>query len=98
MKKFLSSAALATFTTICFAQNIAINNDGFAPDASAMLDVQSTSKGLLLPRMTAAQRSTIAMPATGLLVYQTDGSPGFYYNAGTSATPNWLQLPSGLTT
>jgi trimeric autotransporter adhesin len=96
MKKFL----LVYFTTFSFyfsfAQNVAINNDGAAPDASAILDVKSTAKGLLVPRMTASQKGSIVSPATGLLIYQLDGTAGFYYNAGTSGSPNWLQLPSGL--
>ena len=50
-----------------------------SPNASALLDVSSTSKGVLIPRMTAAQRAAIVSPSTGLLVYQTDGTTGFYY-------------------
>ena len=46
--------------------------------------------------MTAAVRASIASPATSLLVYQTDGTPGFYYNAGTPATRNWLPLSISL--
>lgn len=49
------------------------------PDPSAMLHVQATDKGMLVPRMTAAQRVAIANPAEGLLVYQTDASKGFWY-------------------
>ncbi len=78
---------------------VAINSDGTAPDASAMLDVSSTDKGLLIPRMTATQRSAITSPATGLLVYQTnDGASGIFYNAGSPSTPNWIQLSSTLIT
>jgi len=55
------------------------------PDASALLDLTSGSKGLLAPRMTAAQRTAIQSPAQGLLVYQTDGvQPGFWYYSGTA--------------
>jgi hypothetical protein len=57
-----------------------------------MLDVSSNTKGALIPRMLLAQRTAIANPATGLLVYQTDGLNGFYYNAGTPAVPNWIRL------
>jgi uncharacterized protein (TIGR02145 family) len=49
------------------------------PASSAALEVSSTSKGFLPPRMTAAQRTAIAAPAEGLLVYQTDGVSGYYY-------------------
>ena len=63
-----------------------------APDGSAMLDVTSTTKGLLAPRMTEAQRTAIGTPATGLVVYQTDATAGFYYNAGTPGSPSWVQL------
>ena len=59
-------------------------------DASALLDLTSTTKGLLAPRMTATQRSAITTPATALLVFQTDGTPGFYYNAGTPGAPSWV--------
>jgi|GEM_PF-1113335 len=71
------------------AQSLAINSDGSAADVSALLDVKSTSKGLLIPRMTLAQKNTVSLPATGLLVYQTDGTMGLYVNNGTPAVPNW---------
>ena len=61
-----------------------------APDASAALEVASAGKGFLAPRMTATERALIASPATALLVYQTDGTPGFYYNGGTAASPSWV--------
>jgi hypothetical protein len=69
---------------------VSINNDGTLPDNSAMLDVKSTSKGILLPRMTLAQRNAISSPATGLMIWQTDNVPGFYYNSGTSVSPVWV--------
>jgi uncharacterized protein (TIGR02145 family) len=59
-----------------------------APAASAQLDVNSTTKGFLPPRMMAAQRSAISSPTNGLLVFQTDYPTGLYYfNAGV-----WLKL------
>lgn len=64
-----------------------------APHASAQLEVSSTTKGALMPRMTESQRVAIATPAAGLLVYQTDGRAGFYYYTGG----NWTQLQSGAT-
>lgn len=73
------------------AQSVGINSDGSAPDASAMLDVKSTSKGFLPPRLTQAQRGSISGAATGLLVYQTDGNTGYYFFDGA----NWLHLNAG---
>ena len=58
------------------------------PAASALLDLTSTSKGMLIPRMTAAQKTAIATPSTGLLIFQTDAPAGFYYYNGTG----WLNL------
>jgi hypothetical protein len=75
-----------------FAQGVAINSDNSAPDPSAMLDVKATDKGMLIPRMTQVQRNAIASPAPGLIIYQTDAGPGFYYNAGTAAIPAWSIL------
>ncbi len=59
------------------------------PNASALLDLTSASKGFLAPRMTSAERGAIASPATGLLIYQTDDTPGFYYNSGTPDAKYW---------
>ncbi len=64
------------------AQGVGINEDGSEPDASAILHVHSDSKGLLISRMEAAARLSIQEPATGLLVYQTDGEAGFFYHDG----------------
>ena len=83
MKHTLLLIATALILNIqSYAQNVGINDDGSQPDNSAMLDVKSISKGLLIPRMTEAQRTAIAGPATGLLVYQNDGTEGFYYYDG----------------
>jgi trimeric autotransporter adhesin len=74
---------------------VAINSDGSTPDNSAMLDIKSTSKGILFPRMTLTQRNAIASPANGLIIYQTDNTPGFYYNSGSSASPAWVITGTG---
>ncbi len=58
------------------------------PAASAILDLTSTSKGILIPRMTAAQKNAIASPSTGLLLFQTDAPAGFYYYNGSA----WLNI------
>lgn len=74
---------------LCTAQSVAINTDGSAAASSAMLDIKSTIKGLLLPRMSRTERNAIAAPATGLLIYQNaPDSTGFYYYNGS----NWVAL------
>ena len=89
-KTFLLSLLSFINVTFSFAQNVAINAEGSLPNSSAMLDVSSTTKGFLPPRMTLAQRNLIALPANGLIIYQTDEVTGLYVNKGTSAAPNWL--------
>ena len=84
--KTIAMLALVLGSTKTIAQNAAINSTGSAPDASSMLDVSSTAKGLLMPRMTLAQKTAIASPATGLTVYQTNGTSGYYYYDGASWT------------
>jgi len=74
---------------------VSINTDGSLPDNSAMLDIKSTNKGILIPRMTLTQRNAIPSPANGLMVYQTNNSPGFYYNSGTGAIPAWVIAGTG---
>ena len=56
------------------------------PSASAILDIASTNRGMLVPRMTLNQRNNIPTPATGLLIYQTNSSPGFFMFNGTTWT------------
>src|SRR5262245_32174966 len=73
-------------------QNVAINADGSDPNTSAMLDIKSNNKGFLIPRMTMVEALAISNPATGLLVFVTDNPSGFYYNNGTPATPNWINI------
>ncbi len=62
---------------------VAININGANPDESAMLDVGSTTKGILVPRLTQSQRNAIDTPASGLLIYQNDNTSGFYYYDGS---------------
>jgi len=83
-KPTLLFTILLTLNTIIFAQGVGINTSGAAADASAMLDVSSTTKGFLPPRMTEVQRTAIVSPATGLLVFQTDGTSGLYYYNGST--------------
>lgn len=86
-------ACCILLSSYSFSQGTAINTSGAAPDSSAILDVNSQSQGVLLPRLTEAQRNLISAPANGLLIYQTDGLAGFYYNAG-SGIANWMYLGS----
>ncbi|MGC6422680.1 MAG: hypothetical protein ACON43_07700, partial [Flavobacteriaceae bacterium] len=65
------------------------------PDPSAVLEISATGndKGLLIPRLTLSQRNAISgvvTPANGLLIFQTDSTPGFYYYATVSST--WVLL------
>lgn len=85
--KFLSVILVLFVSGIAAQSQVGINTQ--SPHASAQLEIQSTSKGILIPRMTAAQRALIASPANGLLVFQTDASTGFYFNAGTPQSPMW---------
>jgi hypothetical protein len=78
----LLAAGLASQTQ---AQGVRIGTAG-TPDASAVLDLVSGTKGALLPRVAAL--ADVASPATGLIVYQTGGTPGYYYYTGTA----WQQL------
>jgi hypothetical protein len=61
------------------------------PDASSALDIFSTSKGFLMPRLTTVQRDLITSPATGLMIYNTSLDDG-QINIGTPAVPNWIGL------
>ena len=60
-------------------QNVAINNTGALPNSSALLDISSTNKGFLIPRMTHAEMLAIAAPATSLLVYSTTDLCFYFY-------------------
>lgn len=84
MKNIFRFLLVLLITATNFAQ-VGINTE--TPDDSATLDIVSTTGGLLVPRMTQAQRNNInsANPATGLMVYQIDGAAGFYYFDGN----NW---------
>ena len=73
------------------AQNVGINSDGSAADPSAILQIKSSDKGFLIPRVAVLPNAT-ATPATGLLVYKTTATTGFYYNSGTPAAPVWTNL------
>ena len=81
----LIGVTLSMYSSIVNAQNVAINASGAQPDPSAILDLTADDAGLLIPRMTSSAKISITSPAVGLMIYQTDGTKGFYYYDGT----NW---------
>jgi len=101
-KSFFRSGTKVLITLLAFvvcgssffstnAQNVAITDDEtYTAHSSAMLDVKSTTKGMLVPRLTTTQRNAISNKATGLLVFDTD-LLGFYFYNGTT----WLDLSLG---
>lgn len=85
--RFYFLAIVAGFFTLqTYAQNVAINEDGSAPNPQAILDIKSSTKGVLIPRMGTAGRLAIP-PTKGLLVYDTTTS-SFWYNTGA----NWQNM------
>lgn len=92
------------FLLVSLNAQVAINADGSNPDASAMLEITSSEKGILIPRMTSTQRTDISSPATGLLVFDTETGSFWFYNGTTwkdfsgvaDADPtNEIELPTG---
>jgi len=82
MKKLLFLFAVLTLAKNQHAQSVSINNTGAAPDAKAMLDISSNTKGILIPRMNQAERDAIASPPSGLLIFNT-ASNSFQYYGGS---------------
>lgn len=78
MKPCLLFVVLACFGKFCAAQNVGIGTT--TPEASAQLDVSSTQKGILFPRVTTAQRNAILSPAAGLMVFDTEKNLPYYFN------------------
>ena len=82
----LTLLTIVTFTCFNFTALSQVGI-GTEPNTSAMLDVSSTEKGMLMPRMTSAQRVAISNPAEGLLVYDTDENALYFYDGG-----NWKKF------
>jgi len=97
MKNLLVLFAFLILNSSLLFSQVAVNTDGSNPDNSAMLDVKSTNKGMLVPSMTLTQRDAISNPANGLLIYCLTNN-NFYSNAGTPASPNWVVVNSQWTT
>jgi len=81
MKQIFTFLAAVLLTATTYAQ---VGLGTTTPHASSALDITSITKGLLIPRMTKTQRDAISSPATGLMIYQTDVTVGFYYYNGSS--------------
>ena len=81
---------LCLFLTYNASAQVGINTDNSDPDASAMLDVKSTNKGVLIPRMSSTDRQQILEPAVGLMVYDFTAQAFYYFNG-----VGWLELLSG---
>ena len=81
------------FLLIALTGNAQIGIGTTVPNASSVLDITSTTKGMLTPRMTTVQRNAITTPADGLMVYDTDLKVFYYYSTGTST---WLPIISGV--
>ena len=81
-------ALLLGIASLSLSAQVSVSTDASSADASAMLDVKSTTKGVLITRMSQTQRNAISSPATGLMIFQTDNTPGFYYYNGSG----WVEL------
>lgn len=88
--KYLLFAVASLFAALNTGAQVAVSTDGSLPHASAMLEVKTTNRGFLLPRLTSTQRNAIASPATGLLVYETTSNAIWVYNGSA-----WVQLGAG---
>ena len=87
MKLLFRLSILIFFSSLSFTYaQIGINTQ--TPDPSSAFDITSSSGGILIPRLTNSQKNNISNPATGLMIYQIDLTPGFYFYNGTS----WEQL------
>ncbi len=82
MKNVTILALMAFIAVGSMAQSVGIGTTTFTPAPTAQLEIQSTTKGVLIPRMTTTQMTDIIAPAQGLLVYNTERGQLFYYEAG----------------
>lgn len=84
---------LLGYTNRITAQNIAIYDDtlAYVQDTSAILDLNTTKKGFLLPRLTTIQQTALPNPGTGLMIFNKDRSL-YMGNIGSASTPNWIPI------
>ncbi|TDD78539.1 hypothetical protein [Flavobacterium caseinilyticum] len=90
--KKVSCAFMLLLMTITSTISAQVGIGTITPHASSVLDVSSTTQGMLAPRMTTAQRTAIVSPADGLMVYDTDLKSLFHYN---SSITSWNVINSG---
>ena len=90
INKYFLSATIIAFLTINTATFAQVGIGTTNPDGSSMLDIQSTSKGVLIPRMLTSERTAISTPANGLLVYDTTTN-SFWFRDGST----WKEMVSG---
>ena len=99
LRLVIAITVAVTLQHTAVSQSLSVNTDGSIANASAMLDIKSTTKGLLIPRMNTVQRTGIGSPATGLQVYDTDLNLLYFYNgvswAALSASTNFWTLSGG---
>ncbi|MCX7550968.1 hypothetical protein [Xanthomarina sp. F2636L] len=88
-KILLNACGTLALCLLSMTVNAQVGIGTLEPDSTAMLDVQSTSKGLLAPRMTTLERNAIVTPANSLLVFDTDEKAFHFYN---TATTSWVKL------
>ncbi|MBL7706749.1 MAG: hypothetical protein JNM21_14480 [Taibaiella sp.] len=87
MKRIYTIIVTIILTTLSARaqNNVGINNTNPDPSAALLIDTAASGpQGMLIPRMTQARRNAIASPATGLMLYQTDNNPGFYFYNGSA--------------
>ncbi len=89
MKK-LFSLLFFFLPVLLFAQSVAINTDGSLAETTAILDIKSNSKGLLIPRMTSAERTGIISPAIGLTVFDSETYSFWTYRGDVMG--GWVEL------
>lgn len=99
--KFLITSLLAVLLwQSANAQSVGINTN--TPDASSILDINSSNRGVLMPKVSLesiTDKSTVANPAHALLIYNINtqiGPKGFYYNSGDNNNPLWRLLGTRL--
>lgn len=85
IKHFYFTILLVLLSTFTLFSQVGIGTTN--PDPSSILELNSTNQGLLISRMSQTDRDAITAPATGLLIYQTDNTPGFYYFTGVIWSP-----------